>query len=106
MSGCEGPSISVLCSVANRVARETKSSYLILSGRASEVGETAPRLHSVPRRGARLDVCGRDDLPRVFLEVGRGCRASVFSWCSPRIFLEVEGGYAGVVAAVVVLEAW
>ena len=27
----EGPSIAVLCSVASRVARETKSSYLLLS---------------------------------------------------------------------------
>ena len=30
VSGCEGPSIAVLRSVARRVARETQSSYLIL----------------------------------------------------------------------------
>ena len=30
VSGCEGPSIAVLCSVASRVARETQSSYLRL----------------------------------------------------------------------------
>ena len=35
VSGCEGPSIAVLCSVASRAARETQSSYLI---------ETSPRL--------------------------------------------------------------